>query len=280
MTGRRLAALALGVAVAATGCGGPLVAVDRSPWAEPARDAITFWGHACVYVDAAGTGVVTDPVFERWAFPRHRTIAAPPPEAYRNTRLVLVSHAHNDHLSPETIATFPRGALVLCPAPAAKYLRGVPQRVRVMRPGEALRVGAVRVIAVAAHHPGGRYGWRASDDGRALGWVIETPRATIYFTGDTNAFAGFREVGERYRPDILLIDTNAHLHGTDAILAALDTGARVVVPIHFGAYGWMGLPAPRRPRDADRFARVFGPMYVELKPGASLPLRRSPPALR
>ena len=31
----------------------------------PPRDAITFWGHACVYIDVDGVGVVTDPVFER-----------------------------------------------------------------------------------------------------------------------------------------------------------------------------------------------------------------------
>lgn len=274
---KRVARIATGalLAAAVAGCGGPLATVDRARFPGPARNAITFWGHACVHVDVDGFGVVTDPVFERWAFPRHRTIPAPPPEALRSTRLVLLSHAHNDHLSPETIARFPREALVLCPEPAARYLREVPQRVRAMRPGDTLRAGPVRVIAVAADHPGGRYSLRAAPDGRALGWVIETPRATIYFSGDTRYFDGFARVRERYRPDVFLVDVNAHLHGTDAILAALDTGARVIVPIHFGAYGWMGLPAPKRPRDADRFARVFGPMYVEVSPGESMRLARS-----
>src|SRR5258705_1564576 len=117
------ALLALMVLIACTsGCASSIhqrPRVDGVLYPEPSANAITFWGHACCYIDVGGFGIVTDPVFETSAWGRTRHIGAPPRAAYASARLILISHAHDNHLSPSTIATFPDSVLVLCPAPSA-----------------------------------------------------------------------------------------------------------------------------------------------------------------
>src|SRR5262249_16361272 len=84
------------------GCSG-LAKVEPSKFPDPKRDSITFWGHACSYIDVGGMGIVTDPVFAKTLFARHRFIGSPPDEALRGTRIVLLSHAHDDHTDPPSL---------------------------------------------------------------------------------------------------------------------------------------------------------------------------------
>ena len=96
---------------------------DASLYVEPERDAITFWGHATNYIDVEGVGIITDPVFAGAYSPFHkRTIPVPPMDAFDQTEIILISHAHFDHLHPETIEQFPSGAVMLSPELAANHV--------------------------------------------------------------------------------------------------------------------------------------------------------------
>ncbi|HET6349752.1 MAG TPA: MBL fold metallo-hydrolase, partial [Candidatus Krumholzibacteria bacterium] len=81
--------------LAVSGCAG-LAPADPTRFESPPAGEITFWGHACFYIDSGGTGIVTDPVFDRWMFLRHRFIGSPPPTDLSGTRVILISHAHPD----------------------------------------------------------------------------------------------------------------------------------------------------------------------------------------
>ena len=257
------------------GCGG-LAKPSPELFPSPPGNSVTFWGHACLYLDVDGIGIVTDPVFERVTFLRFRRIPAPPPEVYAATRIVLVSHAHPDHLSPSTLGTFPEDAVVLCPEPAAGLARKAGREVRVMHPGDEYAFPGGRIVAVAAKHPGGRYSVFSGSDGTALGYVIETRHGKIYYAGDTNLFDGVREVGRVHRPRVTLLNINGHLHGLDAVRAAWATGSSVVIPAHWGAYGYLGLPAAKAPRDVEDLRESLGGRLVELGIGESWSLE-SPP---
>lgn len=255
-----------------TGCSG-LAKVAPSLYEEPAPDHITFWGHACSYIDVGGTGIVTDPVFEKHLWQRVRFIGSPPDAAFQHARVVVISHAHDDHLSPATLRRFPKDIMVLCPAPAAEILRksGIPAHV--MKPGDERTVGDVRIIAVAAMHPGSRRGVHAVADGRALGWVIVGPTATVYYSGDTNYCSTFAEVGNTYRPDVVLLNVNGHLKPPDAARAALALGAPVVIPTHWGAYGYWVVGGNRRPRGEDELKRLLDGRLHVLDVGESFSLK-------
>jgi L-ascorbate metabolism protein UlaG (beta-lactamase superfamily) len=262
-----IASLTFGSGCAAIG----VQRTDPALYPEPARDAITFWGHASAYIDVGGFGIVTDPVFSKgYALIRRRIIPAPPPGAYDQSRVVLISHAHQDHLDPATLARFPRGVVILAPAPSVAYLRARGFEARVMRPGSEFPIPGGVIVAVAARHPGGRTSLKARADGRALGYVIETTNSTIYYSGDTEPFSGLADVGARYHPDVALLNVNVHLPPTAAIAATVDLGMPHVIPIHRGAYD-----VGTRRLEGDWIAEMsaaLGPMVVPLEVGESYPL--------
>lgn len=262
------------VVVLGAGCA-PALFVKTRPdarlYPEPPRSAVTFWGHSSVYLDVDGYGIVTDPVFGSRFSPLHgRQIPPPPPEAYDQARLVLISHAHQDHLQPSTLTRFSDDCMILCPAPSAEHVRGLGPRVRVMRPGDQFHFPGGTVVAVPAYHPGGRWSRKASADGGALGYVVRTRRGTIYYSGDTDYFDGFKRIGEEFRPDLAIFNVNVHLKPPDARRAQADLGFPRAMAVHLGAYG-----SPRAGR-AIRYHREFlamaGPLGVPLRVGESLPL--------
>jgi L-ascorbate metabolism protein UlaG (beta-lactamase superfamily) len=242
---------------------------------DPEDNTITFWGHACVYIDVDGFGIVTDPVFQKTTDWRRRRVPAPQPSSYENAGVILVSHGHNDHLSRKTIRTFPESATILCSRGCAKYLDdddNIAQEVIVMDIGDEFEYPGGKVVAVAAHHTGGRFGWWPAHDGRALGFIVYTPQSVIYYTGDTNYWSGIDEIGDKYRPDISIVNVNGHLHSSDAIQAILATKSPVVIPSHFGAYGYLWVGEQKVPRNYDKIETVLEPVLHFLKLGESTPL--------
>jgi L-ascorbate metabolism protein UlaG (beta-lactamase superfamily) len=267
-----IAVFALGVA----GCSG-LAATDGARFAAPERDAITFWGHACAYIDLDGVGIVTDPVFRKTLVFRHRRGPVPPPASYAGARIVLISHAHPDHLDPPTLRTFPDDTVILCPRPVVGHVDDLGHTVVAMEPGETFERDGVRITAVVAHHMGGRWGLRGRADGRALGYVIQGDSTTIFYSGDTNFFSGFSDVGWTYQPDVALVNVNGHLCGTDAVRAMWATRARVTVPMHWGTYPYWMFGGNDRPRDEAMLKEMVEGGLRLLEVGQSMPL---PPVAR
>lgn len=244
---------------------------DARLYHEPTPSAVTFWGHACVYLDLDGYGVVTDPVFGARYSPLHgRKIPTPPPEAYDQTRLILISHAHQDHLQPETLARFGKECVILCPAPSEKHVIGLGPRVQVMRPGDSYPIPGGSVTAVVADHPGGRWARKPHTDGGALGYVIRTSKATIYYSGDTQYFAGMERIGAEFQPDLAILNVNVHLRPAEALRAEAALGYPRVIAVHMGAYG---SPSGKRSlRLHDEFLGLAGPLAIPLRVGESVAL--------
>ncbi len=270
MSRRRTLAFSL-LCIAGIGCSG-LAQVEPARYAMPKRDHITFWGHACTYVDAGDVGIITDPVFVKNLFQRRRFIGSPPVETIQRTRVILLSHAHDDHTSAASLRMFPKDATILAPEPAVRYLEGEGIKAKAMRPGDVFEVDGVRLIAVAVHHPGSRYGVRAASDGRALGWIIQAPTATIFYSGDTDYCSSFSDIGRSYAIDVAILNVNGHLRGLDASRAARDLRVPVVIPTHWGAYGYWVVRGNRHPRDEDDLKRALGDRLHVLQVGSSFPL--------
>ena len=263
----------LGIVLGLAGCSGPRQSVEAGGFllSTPPQNTITLWGHAAVYVDIDGFGIVTDPVFDDdYGLVHERTIPAPPPSAYASARVVLISHAHYDHLSPKTLATFPKTTTILCPPLSAVELVHLDQTVRVMKPGDRFEFPGGYIVAVPARHPGGKLSLKARADGGALGYVIHTRHGTIYYSGDTEYFPGFKEIGSAHQPDIAIMNINHHLQSPDAVKAIVDLGAPLVIPSHFGAYTGSGEARSRESRR--ELSETLGKSFFEMKIGKSVGL--------
>jgi L-ascorbate metabolism protein UlaG (beta-lactamase superfamily) len=160
--------------------------------------------------------------------------------------IVLVSHEHGDHCSPEDVAKVQGpDTVVLASQGAAPQLEGI---VRVVRPGDEVTIGEVTVRAVPAYNvdkfraPG-----RPFHPREALhnGYVVEVSGECLYFAGDTDHIPEMAEI----QCDVALLPVSGTyvMTAEEAAEAAAVIDPRVAVPMHYGA-GVVGTKT-----DAERF---------------------------
>jgi L-ascorbate 6-phosphate lactonase len=190
------------------------------------------------------------------------------PDDVEAVDLVCVTHPHDDHLDPETLAAIAAnvpGARFVAPATDVHTLAaaGVPaERITGARPGEPIEVAGVRGTAVAAaHRPDpdsfGGYGFWLDDAGghRALGYLVEVGGQRIFHMGDTVWWPGLEREIRDLAPDYAILPINGrdplreaddlwgNLLAEEAGLLAAAAGVGAVVPCHFdGVAGNLGDP--------------------------------------
>ena len=76
-------------------------------------------------------------------------------------------------------------------------------------------------------------------------WVIKGASDNIYFSGDGGYGSHFKEIGEKYGPfDIGLMEcgqynekwADIHMMPEESVQASLDVNAKVMMPVHWGAF--------------------------------------------
>ncbi|MCU0264558.1 MAG: MBL fold metallo-hydrolase [Actinomycetia bacterium] len=249
---------------------------------------LTFVGHATVLVEIGGARVLTDPVLlPRCTFLR-RVVPPPSPRDYTDVDVVVVSHAHHDHLDLPSLRRVGRDVPVVVPPGAGGWLaaRGFRQ-VAELPVGADLDVAGARIRAVPAVHDGFRVprGPRAE----SIGFVLSSADEAVYFAGDTDLFPGMADLADRLSLALLPVwgwGPNlgpGHLDPMRAAEAAALVGAPTVVPIHWGTLYPVGLSRlrphllHRPPRDlVEAVQRLDLPTRVLItEPGS--PVDLSPP---
>ncbi|HEY2743750.1 MAG TPA: MBL fold metallo-hydrolase [Polyangia bacterium] len=266
--------------------GGPPLLMRRPPPPIPivasGECSVTFIGHATALIRYARARVLTDPLFARSLYTLRRLRPAGLPDgALESIDVVLISHAHADHLHRPSLERIDRAATIVAPAGVHVPKLGF-REVLPVRAGDVVTVAGLDITAVPAQH---RVGFRGH--GRALGYVVRGDGPTVYFAGESGYFAGFMEVGSRYRPDVALLPISGyrplalrrdHLSPLDAIYAFEDLGAQLLVPIHHGAFA-LGYEPPTEPLIWLRSLasqRRLEERIAWLEPGESCVARRGP----
>jgi L-ascorbate metabolism protein UlaG (beta-lactamase superfamily) len=225
------------------------------PRPAPGTVSVTFVGHATVMITTPGSRVLVDPMLENSLFGvRRAKAAAIAPGDLADVDLVLVTHAHRDHLSRKSLARVPAASPVVVPPQCARLVRRAGRaEVVELFPGKSHARGDVEVIAVPVRHSGAR-GLGDYLRRGACGYVVRTPDACLYVAGDTGYFSGFAEIGRRFHPDAALLPIGGyepagfreeHLSPLDAMYAFEDLGARVLIPTSYGSF-----PLSYEPLDA------------------------------
>jgi len=249
-------------------------------------DRVTFVGHSTVRLELGGTTLLTDPLTRGRFLHTFRQVPPVGPETTAEVDAVLASHLHMDHLDFGSMRALGREIEVVVPAGGARVVRrrGY-RRATELRPGESARVGAVEITATDADHDGRR--WPLGRAVEALGFLLRTDAASVYFAGDTDLFEGMAVLGDI---DVALLpiggwgshggDREGHLNPERAAEATALIRPRIVVPIHWGTYLRAGL-ARSRPelltdpprRLVEEVARRAPEVEVRvLSPGESLEL--------
>jgi L-ascorbate metabolism protein UlaG (beta-lactamase superfamily) len=220
-------------------------------------NAITMaWlGHATVLINFYGVRILTDPVlFSRIGIdlgigsfgPLRLVQCALSPDELPDLDLVLVSHAHFDHLDTPSLAAV-RGmpAVVMAAATSDLLPSNTYSSVTELRWNESTKVatrhGEVFVRAIEVKHWGARV---QRDTYRGYnGFVVEREGRRILIGGDTATTPIFRE-HRRFGPfDAALMPIGAydpwiryHCTPEQAVAMADAAGARLFVPVHHQSF--------------------------------------------
>ena len=202
--------------------------------------AVTFGGHATILARYAGLALAFDPMLGRWIGGVRRAVDPGLVLAdFADVGLILISHRHADHLHLPTLARLPRSATIVVPAGAAATVSRLGYaRVIELAPGADLEIRGVQVAAATAAHG-------ASELAHGLSYVVRGDGPSLYLCGDSGYFSGFADLGARFAPDIAALPIGGflptsfrarHMSPLDALYAFEDLRARMLIPIHHGAF--------------------------------------------
>ena len=154
-------------------------------------------------------------------------------EAPHDGDLILITHEHHDHLSPEDIAKVAHaGSCYVLPASckAAAEKAGLPlSRCLFMQPGESLEWEGVRIEAIPAYNVDKAF---HTKDKAWLGYVAQMLGRRYYIAGDTDD----NEDARRVRCHVALLPVGGTYTMTAAQAADLAGAIRpeIAVPTHYG----------------------------------------------
>ena len=254
-----------------------LLALQAAPAPTPQAELLWLGQSAFRLTTPGGKVIVIDPfVLKNPKIPA----AFKDLEALGKVDLVLVTHAHADHLGDAPQLATRHKAPVYGPAGLGQSLLTLgilPADLapRMNKGGTVTPLGpGIRIHMVRAEHSS-ELVWRNPTTGRdethpggePVGFVIELENGLrIYHMGDTALFGDLRLIGERYRPDVVLVPIGGHfvMNPEDAAFAVREwLKPRFVVPMHYGTTPLLkGTPA--------EFTRALGDAPVKtivLQPG-------------
>jgi L-ascorbate metabolism protein UlaG (beta-lactamase superfamily) len=224
-------------------------------------------GHSTFLVKKDGLKILTDPFLTDSAGGIKRVLLPPvsPEEVFPD--IVLISHAHYDHLDLKTLKRL-SGNFVIVTSENCKKVVKVEKEVIELRNFESTVIKGVRITKVPAFHNKGR-NLLYSDTGVG-GFVFEIDGLRFYFAGDT-AFSCslYGSISEKF-PDIdfamlpiggfmPLPFRKFHQTPEEAIRGFRILKAKYLIPIHFGT--WHLIPFYLKKERAVERLKTYGYIY-------------------
>jgi len=182
--------------------------------------SLKLLGHASFQIKASGKIIYLD-------LKKYGKVIEPSEKA----DIVLVTHGHADHCSPDKIMKVQKeDTVIIAPGNCGKRIRG---DVRPLKPGEETEIDGLKIRAVEAYNlkrfkPSGKP-WHPQ--GYGVGYLITVEDKTIYHAGDTDLIPEMKKLGS---VDVALLPTGDKytMDNAEAAEAALLIKPKVAIPIH------------------------------------------------
>jgi L-ascorbate metabolism protein UlaG (beta-lactamase superfamily) len=171
------------------------------PQLEPDQLCLTWIGHASFLICWRGINILVDPMWSLWLKVIKR-IRRPgmPLHHLPAIDLVLVTHAHFDHLDRRTLRRISAFQPIIVPNGVGNLVQDLGfNRVHELDRWQTLNIGEIGVTLTPCHHWGARV---LHDSHRGFGgFHLKLGTRTIFHCGDSAYFSGFTEIGDRFAAD-------------------------------------------------------------------------------
>ncbi|MGB7207325.1 MAG: MBL fold metallo-hydrolase [Pyrinomonadaceae bacterium] len=227
---------------------------DPTAFLDSETDGILWLGHASFFIRLNGKSILVDPIFGTPPIVTRFVEVLSPLEKINRVDYILLSHDHRDHTDETTLrqiaqkfpnATFFAG---LGSEDILNEWKTATNQVRTAGWFQRFDTGGeeLRVFFVPVRHWSRR---GLLDTNRRLwgGFVIQSGKTTIFFGGDSGYGRHYKQIGEMFpQIDYFLIGIGAYeprwfmeqVHNSpeDALKAFSDSGAKTLVPMHYGTF--------------------------------------------
>ncbi|TDY49530.1 L-ascorbate metabolism protein UlaG (beta-lactamase superfamily) [Alicyclobacillus sacchari] len=214
---------------------------------------VTWIGHSTVLLQIDGIRILTDPVFSRRVGvrilgltigPKRHVDPALAPSACTPVDVVVLSHAHMDHLDhPSLRKVISSNTVVVTPQGTGWLVRRHhPLCIHELAPSESVSLDCgLEITAQAVRHWGSRYPWNQHMGYQ--GYIIRRHAWSVFFAGDT-ARTDFTAV-RNFKPQLAFIPIgayaphpfeNAHCTPEQAWDMFVETQAQRLLPIHHDTF--------------------------------------------
>ncbi|HKC91958.1 MAG TPA: MBL fold metallo-hydrolase, partial [Candidatus Limnocylindria bacterium] len=201
---------------------------------------LRYLGHSTVLIQMDGVSILTDPLLvDRLGLLHRHTDAVAHLIEDVKIDVVLISHAHHDHLHLPSLRRCRGQPRIVVPRGLGKLASRAGHDVVEVSAGERFDVAGVGVEAIRAEHDGHRRPFGPAAE--ALGYRI-AGSSRAYFAGDTDLFTEMAELAGKV--DVALLPVwgwgprlgTGHLDPARAAEAVLRIRPRIAIPIHWGTF--------------------------------------------
>ncbi|WP_022822479.1 MBL fold metallo-hydrolase [Hymenobacter norwichensis] len=216
---------------------------------------VTWFGHSASLVEIAGQNILLDPMLSvkmgplSWVTPkRYNPSVAITAEQLPPIAAVLISHDHYDHLDYKTIQRIKdKVGHFYVPLGVGAHLLAwgvAPEKVQELDWNDSVQLPGLTIVSTPARHFSGR-GLTNRNSTSWSSWVLKTPIKRVFYSGDGGYAPHFAAIGQQHGPfDLALVEcgqydaqwAQIHMLPEQSVQAALDVRARVMLPVHWGAF--------------------------------------------
>lgn len=234
----------------------PLQFITQETLNDLPIDTMTLFrlGHSSYLVKANNKYWLIDPVFSERASPFSflgpKRFHQPPISIEQLPEIegIIISHNHYDHLDKEAIKQLKNKVnnFIVPLGNSADLINwGVSDnKIIELDWWQSIHLSGLDLILTPAQHFSGR---GLSDGNKTLwgSWVLKSNEQTIFYSGDSGYFDGFKAIGEKYGPfDLTIIETGAydkdwpevHMTPEQSLQAHIDVKGKKMLPAHNGTF--------------------------------------------